>query len=121
MDAWKIGGALTLLSAEQEGGTYDGKELPRRPGEFLELRLDRSLASGSVGVSVFSAGNTYDDLANTRVIKSYTTIDLRGAYHLNANWRLVGKVGNLTDEDYEHASYYRQPGREFFIGIKWIQ
>jgi len=121
MDAWKIGGALTLLSAEQEGGTYDGKELPRRPGEFLELRLDRSLASGSAGVSVFSAGNTYDDLANTRVIKSYTTIDLRGAYHLNANWRLVGKVGNLTDEDYEHASYYRQPGREFFVGIKWIQ
>ena len=121
MDTWKIGGALTLLSAEQEGGTYDGKELPRRPGEFLELRLDRSLASGSAGVSVFSAGSTYDDLANTRVIKSYTTIDLRGAYHLNENWRLVGKVGNLTDEDYEHASYYRQAGREFFVGIKWMQ
>jgi vitamin B12 transporter len=121
VEAWRIGAAVTLLSAEQDGGTYDGKELPRRPGEFLELRLDRNLASGSAGVSVFSAGNTYDDLANTRVIKSYTTIDLRGAYHLNANWRLVGKVGNLTDEDYEHASYYRQPGREFFVGIKWIQ
>tara|TARA_Y100000310_G_scaffold321199_1_gene378526 strand:- start:187 stop:1032 length:846 start_codon:yes stop_codon:yes gene_type:complete len=121
MDAWKAGGALTLLSAEQEGGTYDGKALPRRPGEFLELRLERAFASGSAGVSVYSAGSTYDDLANTRVINSYTTIDVRGAYHLSANWRLLGKVGNLTDEDYEHASYYRQPGREFFVGIKWMQ
>jgi len=121
VDTWKIGAALTLLSAEQEGGTYDGKELPRRPGEFLEVRLDRSFAKGSGGVSLYSSGSTYDDLANTRVIKSYTTVDLRGAYHLNTNWHLVGKVGNLTDEDYEHASYYRQPGREFFIGVKWMR
>ena len=121
IDAWKLGASLTLLSAEQEGGTYDGKELPRRPGEFLELRLDRTFISGSAGVSVFSAGSTYDDLANTRTIKSYSTVDVRGAYHLNTSWHLVGKVGNLTDEDYEHASYYRQPGREFFVGIRWMR
>ncbi|HCK75572.1 MAG TPA: TonB-dependent vitamin B12 receptor [Gammaproteobacteria bacterium] len=119
VENWKVGSALTLLSAEQDGGTYDGKELPRRPGEFLELRLDRTFAKGSGGASLFSSGSTYDDLANTRVIDSYITVDLRGAYHLNANWHLVGKVSNLTDEDYEHASYYRQPGREFFIGVKW--
>ena len=121
VDAWRIGAAVTLLSAEQDGGTYDGKELPRRPGEFLELRLDRTFSKASAGVSLFSSGSTYDDLANTRVIKSYTTLDLRGAYHLSANWHVVGKVGNLTDEDYENASYYRQPGREFFVGVKWMQ
>ena len=121
MEAWRIGAALTLLSAEQEGGTHDGKELPRRPGEFLELRIDRAFAKGSAGASLFSSGSTYDDLANTTVIKSYTTIDLRGAYHLNAAWHLVGKVTNLTDEDYEYASYYRQPGRQFFVGLKWMQ
>jgi vitamin B12 transporter len=121
MESWKIGGALTLLSAEQDGGTYDGKELPRRPSEFLDLRLDRTFAKGSVGASLFASGSTYDDLANTRVIKSYTTLDLRGTYHLSTKWHVVGKVANVTDEDYEQASYYRQPGRQFFVGVKWAQ
>ena len=117
----KFGAALTLLSAEQDGGTHDGKELPRRPGEFLELRIDRAFAKASAGASLFSSGSTYDDLANTTEIKSYITIDLRGAYHLNAAWQIVGKVTNLTDEDYENASYYRQPGRQFFVGLQWMQ
>jgi vitamin B12 transporter len=121
MDAWKFGAALTLLSAEQDGGTYDGKELPRRPGEFLELRIDRAFAKASAGASLFSSGSTYDNLANTTVIESYTTIDLRGAYHFSAAWHIVGRVTNLTDEDYENASYYRQPGRQFFVGLKWMQ
>jgi vitamin B12 transporter len=121
MDAWKFGAALTLLSAEQDGGTHDGKELPRRPGEFLELRIDRAFAKASAGASLFSSGSTYDNLANTTVIESYTTIDLRGAYHFSAAWHIVGRVTNLTDEDYENASYYRQPGRQFFVGLKWMQ
>jgi len=85
------------------------------------LRIDRAFAEASAGVSLFSSGSTYDDLANTTVIESYTTIDLRGTYHLSAGWHIVGKATNLTDEDYEYASYYRQPGRQFFVGLKWMQ
>ena len=118
MDAWKAGGALTLLSAEQEGGTYDGKALPRRPGEFLELRLERAFASGSAGVSVYSAGSTYDDLANTRVINSYTTIDVRGAYHLSANWRLLGQGWQLDRRRLRTCELLPPAWPEFFCRHK---
>ena len=117
---WRIGATLAVLSAKQDRGAYDGKALPRRPGETLELRLDRDYGKLSVGGSVFSSASSYDDLANTRVISSYTTANLRGSYRFSSDGVLVAKVINLTDEDYEHASYYRQPGREFFLGLKWI-
>ena len=73
------------------------------------------------GACCVGGTDCYDDLPNTMVIESYTTMDLRGAYHLHAAWHIVGKVTNLTDEDYENASYYRQPGRQFFVGLKWMQ
>ncbi len=116
---WQIGAALTLLSAEQKGGTYDGNSLPRRPGEILEIRADRSFDKLSVGGSIRGAGKTYDDLANTTPIDSYAVVDLRSAFRFASHWELTAKVANLFDEDYEHASFYKQPGRRFFVGMKW--
>jgi len=116
---WQIGAALTLLSAEQKGGTYDGNSLPRRPGEILEIRADRRFDKLSVGGSIRGAGKTYDDLANTTPIDSYAVVDLRSAFRFASHWKLTAKVANLFDEDYEHASFYKQPGRRFFVGMKW--
>ena len=116
---WQMAAALTFLSAEQDGGAYDGNELPRRPGEVMEFRADRNFGKFSVGGSLRGAGSAYDDLANSRKIDSYAVVDLRANYSVAKNWALTGKIANLADEDYEHASYYRQPGRSFFLGLQW--
>ena len=85
----------------------------------MEFRADRNFGKFSVGGSLRGAGSAYDDLANSRKIDSYAVVDLRANYSVAKNWVLTGKIANLADEDYEHASYYRQPGRFFFLGLQW--
>ncbi|MGA0843087.1 MAG: TonB-dependent receptor domain-containing protein [Arenicellales bacterium] len=119
LSQWQVAAALTVLSAEQKGGAYDGKALPRRPGELLEIRADRLFGKWSVGGSVRGAGETYDDLANTRTIGSYAVLDLRTAFRFARQWEVNAKVANLFDEEYEHASFYKQPGRRYFLGVRW--
>ena len=119
VNQWQMAASLTLLSAEQKGGSYDGNELPRRPGEVFEVRADRGFGKLSIGGSLRGAGAAYDDLANATKIDSYVVIDLRGRYALARAWELTAKIANVADQEYEHASYYRQPGRRFFVGVNW--
>ena len=64
-------------------------------------------------------GQRYDDLANTRKLDSYVKLDIRGEYTLNQNWRVQGRIENISNERYETASFYNQPGRNFFITLRY--
>ena len=64
-------------------------------------------------------GTSYDDLANRNKVAGYATLDLRGEYWLNEEWRLQAKVTNLLDADYETALDYNQPGQAVFFSVRY--
>ncbi|HHM06180.1 MAG TPA: TonB-dependent vitamin B12 receptor [Gammaproteobacteria bacterium] len=117
---WDLNANLTLLDPEnRSGGANDGNVLPRRARRFLRLDADRGFARYRLGATLLAAGRRYDDLANTRSLGGYATVDLRAEYALTGNWRVQARLENLLDKDYETAAYFNQPGRSLYLTLRY--
>jgi len=127
---WQINTNLTLLDAQNKSsGINRGNILPRRAKESFRFDVNRkfdkfklfglSFNKSTIGTQLLVVGQRYDDLANTRKLDSYVKLDIRGEYTLNQNWRLQGRIENISNERYETASFYNQPGRNFFITLRY--
>lgn len=102
-----------------EGSANEGNELARRPADSLALLADYVAPGGwSVGATVALVSDSFDNAANTRRIPGYVTADIRGSVALTDRIELYGRVTNLFDETYETVSFYGQPGRQAFVGLR---
>ena len=72
-----------------------------------------------VGLTATGEGSRYDDVANTRRLGGYGTLDLRAEYAITQALTLQARVANVFDRDYETVSYYNQPGREWFLTLRY--
>lgn len=119
LGGWDVNAGLTQLDPEQQGGRYDGKLLPRRARQSARVDLDRDFGAYSLGATVLAAGKRYDDLANTRKLDGYLTMDLRAEYKPAKDWRLQARLENLFDANYETAYLYNQPGRGAYLMLRY--
>ncbi|MGV8844731.1 MAG: TonB-dependent vitamin B12 receptor [Pseudomonas sp.] len=110
----------TLMEPEnRSSGANGGNELARRAKQIFNLDLDRRLGAFSVGASLHAEGQRYDDLANTKELSGFATLDLRGEYRISPEWRLQTRVANLLDADYETAEGYNQPGQALYLSVRY--
>lgn len=117
---WDWNANYSLLEPEnRSAGANRGNELARRAKQLFNLDLDRQLGAFSVGASLHAEGQRYDDLANTRELSGYATLDLRGEYRITPEWRLQARVANLLDADYETADGYNQPGQAAYLTVRY--
>lgn len=117
---WELRTNLTLLDPENRSpGTNRGNLLPRRAKQTLRLDVDRTFGSYRFGATLHAEGRRYDDLANTRALEGYATMDLRGEYLFTQAWRVQARIENLFDKDYETAEFYNQPGLGFFVTLHY--
>jgi vitamin B12 transporter len=117
---WDLRGNVNLLDPVDDApGANAGKLLPRRTRSALTLGADRSFGAWSMGATLRAEGGRYDDLANRTRLAGYATVDLRAEYRLDRAWRLQGKVENLFNKDYETAYLYNQPGRGFYVMLRY--
>lgn len=117
---WRVNAGLTLLDPEnRSSGPNQGKRLARRAEQAARLDVDRDIGRARIGATLIAAGERYDDLANTRKLGGYATLDLRAEYALDKEWRLQAKAVNLVDRAYETATWYNQPGRGVFFTVRY--
>jgi vitamin B12 transporter len=117
---WNIVGAASWLDPENRApGFNDGKDLPRRARETARIDVDRAFGDFSVGLTGVANGKRYDDLANTRRVDGFATLDLRAEYRFARHWTLQARVANLFDERYETTSFYNQPGRTWSLMLRF--
>ena len=123
---WEWNANYSLMSAENRsqrssrgGIAYYGKELNRRPSQLFNLDVDRAFGDVSVGASLHAQNSTYDDLENQTELSGFATLDLRGEYRLNKEWRLQARAANLLDVDYQTAEGYNQPGQAFYLTVRY--
>ncbi len=120
LDGWQVQGYLTLLRPkDDDGGPNDGNLLPRRPEQSFRVDADRSFGAFGVGASFYAAGKRYDDLANQHRLGGYSTTDLRASYAFTADWKVEARLANVFDRQYETAYYYNQPGRTFYLTLRY--
>ena len=117
---WDLNANLTLLDAENRSeGNNKGNVLPRRAQRSLRIDADHDFGQLRSGATLLAANRRYDDLANTRKLGGYAIIDLRADYALTKRLRIQARIENLLDEEYETAAFYNQPGRNFFLTLRY--
>lgn len=117
----KVSAQASLTDARNRtaGSPNEGNRLARRPGETVALVADYAASAGwALGATVALVSDSFDDAANSRRIPGHVTADLRASVPLGGAFELYGRVTNLFDEVYETASFYGQPGRQAFVGLR---
>lgn len=118
--SWILGVDLSLISPVNESmGAYDGNLLARRPKTSGSVNLDYVANLWSAGASLVHAGTRYDDAENNKKLKAYKTLDLKAQYELSEELLLQGRVENVFDSSYETAQFYNQPGRGFYLTLRY--
>jgi vitamin B12 transporter len=116
---WRLDASASWLDTEQRAGFNAGRELPRRARHGARLDLDRALGDWRLGLTGVAEGARWDDVANSRRLPGHATLDLRAEWLLAPAWTLQGRVANVFDRDYQTASFYRQPGREWLLTLRY--
>lgn len=116
---WRLDASASWLDTEQRAGFNAGRELPRRARHGARVELDRALGDWRLGLTGVAEGARWDDVANTRRLPGFATLDLRAEWLLAPAWTLQGRVANLFDRRYQTASFYRQPGREWLLTLRY--
>lgn len=97
----------------------DDLQLPRRARHQVNLGADWRHGAWRYGAALLHVGKRWDDVANSQQLPAYTTVDLHADWQFAPAWSLQAKVNNLTDEQYETAYGYRQPGRGLYLTLRW--
>ncbi|NQE61103.1 TonB-dependent siderophore receptor [Caulobacter sp. RHG1] len=114
-----ITGNYTYTDAQSESGTSAGKQLTRRPKNMGNLSVGYRWPVGlTTTVAARHVGKTFNNDANTVVVKSYTLVDLRASYPINETYEVFGRVENAFDKDYQTILNYGAPGRGAFLGLR---
>jgi vitamin B12 transporter len=116
---WRSQLALTLLDPRDRTPGDDDAILARRAERTARWDIDRQVERYSFGASWFVSGRRFDDIANTQVLGGYSTLDLRGGYQLCHAWLLQLQLSNILNKRYETAEYYNQPGRAFYVTLRY--
>jgi vitamin B12 transporter len=118
---------LTLRVSYTYTDTEDkttGKELLRRPKNKSSFDANyRFLGKGNVNLEVLCVGKRddydYSSWPAARVrLGSYTLVNLAASYDIAEHIRLLGRVDNLFDKEYEEVSGYGTPGISGYAGIR---
>jgi vitamin B12 transporter len=120
VDGWHLRGYLTFQQPEnRDRGVQEGHLLARRPRRMARADIDRDIGAFTLGGSVNAAGYSYDDAANMRRLGGYATVDLRATWRVAADWSVQGRVANVADKRYETAAFYNQPGRTWYLTLRY--
>lgn len=120
MDGWQFAGSAEWLDPENRGaGANFGNQLPRRAKSIIRADIARSLGSVTVGARAQYQGERFDNLANTRRLPSFATLDLRAEWRIGDSLRLQARIDNALDREYETAQFYPQPGREVHFLVRY--
>ncbi|WPL17009.1 Outer membrane cobalamin translocator [Thiorhodovibrio winogradskyi] len=117
---WDLDANLTLLDPRNtSSGADNDKLLARRPEQSLRLDADRRFGRVGIGGTLTLEGRRYDDFANQIRLDGFALLDLRAEYAFSRALVIQGRVENLFNQDYETAAFYNQPGRSFFVTLRY--
>ncbi len=117
---WNLDLGLTVQQPKNRGeGDNQNNILARRAQNLANLQLNRQWGKLNVGVDIHSQGHSFDDLANTKRLDGFTTVDLNLDYALTQQWSVNLAINNLFDEAYETAQYFNQDGLNGMLLLRY--
>jgi vitamin B12 transporter len=127
IDGWSLAytGTIDRLALRAQADVLDprnevsGRQLPRRAKQQYSVGADYALSDWRFGASVQHTGPRFDDAANARPLGAYTTADVYVDWQFAKDVSVQAKLNNVTDKTYETSYGYNQPGRSFYLTLRW--
>jgi len=117
---WRFSTNITIIDPiNKSNAAKEDRTLPRRAKQSLQFDVDYEKQKYQFGSSVQVMGKRYDDLANTRELDAYATIDLRAKLNISKDWQIQTRMNNLFNKEYETASYFNQIGRSYLVSLRF--
>lgn len=113
-----VWGSLDLQDP-RDGQT--GKLLKRRSTHHATLGFLTPWNTWQLGSDLQLSALRYDDDANTTVLPGYALLNLYAERPLARDWKLLLRVDNATDAQYQTVSGYATAGRSLYLGVKWAR
>lgn len=118
---WNLNASIDAVdprNATTANAQFD-RLLPRRARDVWRVSADRRFGPLTVAAQLRHVGDRFDNAANTVPLDAYTLLDLRADWQLAPAWKLGLKLNNAADRDYSTANGYQQPGREWFLTLRY--
>jgi vitamin B12 transporter len=113
----------TLFKAswtEQKPKNLDtGKQLARRAKRLVSLDLIQPIGQHTLGLTARYQGKRRDSDFTEQYLESYTVLGLNGSYQFSKKWRLIARLENMLNKDYQLAYGYNTPGRSAFVTLNY--
>lgn len=118
---WTLAASADRLDPRNDtAGTANfGKQLPRRAKNSAKASADVAWGGWTLGGTVNTFGERFDNAANTLRLGGYGTLDLRADWRMAREWTLGLRLNNLGDKAYETVYGYKQPGREAYLTLRY--
>lgn len=122
-----LGASYTYTDATESDFTGQAVRELRRPRHMGSLSANYRFADdrANLNLNVNHTGKQFDVffdpatfIGETVELSSYTVADMAGSWRLTPSLELVGRISNLTDEDYEEVLGFSRPGRAYYAGIR---
>jgi vitamin B12 transporter len=118
---WEITANYTHTDATDRspGAATFGKQLARIAPDTANAEASYAWPIKlTTAVAVRYAGASYNDAANTLLLKAYTLVDVRASYPVTRHLEVYGRIENLADTRYETAYQYGSLGRAAYVGVR---
>jgi vitamin B12 transporter len=99
--------------------SVNGKTLSLRARQTMTLGVKRHMTSWQVSGELHAVSERFDDAANTINLPGYALLNIYASTHLAKDWRLVMRIDNASDTQYQQVGQYATPGRGLYAGVVW--
>jgi vitamin B12 transporter len=120
IDAFTVSANYTYTDAENRSpGANFGNDLARRPRQTVSVSADYRFPFGlSVGGTILTVGDSFDDAANAVRLDGYAIASIRAEMPVGEHFSVYGRIENLFDEKYETTAGYGTYGRAAYAGVR---
>jgi vitamin B12 transporter len=116
ISAVRVHGSLDLQNPRD---LTAGKQLARRARQHAVIGADTQVGAWRYAADLLLSQKRFDTAANTTELPGYGLINLSVSTQLSKDWKLMAKLDNLTDKDYQTAIGYALARRAFYLGLTW--
>lgn len=116
-----VAGVRVQLSLDWQHPVNDatGRVLPYRARRHGALDLAKTLGRWELGATLVASSSRYTNAANTHALPGYARLDARVRYQLNPDWRVLVRVNNVLDADYQLVRGYNTPGVNGLLALQY--
>lgn len=115
MGRYNVRASVDVLDAKDS----QGRDLPLRARHSATAGVDRSVFNWKFGAEVIAVGKRYDNAANTTSLGGYSLVNLYATHQINPDWKLLTRINNAADKQFQQVALMATPGRTLFIGLNW--